>query len=87
MARLARFFVAVSLLATLWGCTAYTRAPKATVWWAYPHAHEPTLTQTSQEHSQAAYKVAYRDARALVDDFDLLFMTDRPTRLTRWHDR
>jgi hypothetical protein len=34
-----------------------------------------------------AATVAEHDARALIEDLDLLFMTDRPSRLSRWHDR
>ena len=75
----------VALLSS--GCMAFTRAPRATVLWHYPHATDPTLTQTSHEHYQSVSNVAFRDARALTEDLDILFMTDRPTRLTRWHDR
>ncbi len=46
-----------------------------------------TLTRSSREHSRQIDQVADRDARAIVEDIDILFMTDRPTRLTRWHDR
>ena len=53
----------------------------------YPHAHEATLTLTAEEHYQAISDVIRRDRIALIDDLDMLFMTDRPTRLTRWHDR
>lgn len=87
MARLARCIAAVSLFLTLSGCMAYTRAPRSTVIWNYPHATEETLTESSHEHYQSVSNVAQRDARALIEDMDLLFMTDRPTRLTRWQSR
>ena len=87
MKGLVRSLVAVFLLLTLSGCMAYTRAPRSTVLWAYPHATEATLTKSPHEHYQMVSNVAHRDGRALVEDLDLLFMTDRPTRLTRWHDR
>ena len=87
MARLARCFVGVCLLSILPGCMAYTRAPRSTTLWLYPHATEATLTQSPHEHFQAVSNVAHRDGRALVEDLDVLFQTDRPTRLTRWHDR
>jgi hypothetical protein len=53
----------------------------------YPHAKTETLTMTSEEHYQMVSEVARRDKRGLRDDLDMLFMTDRPTRLTRWHDQ
>jgi len=64
-----------------------TRAPRSTVLWNAPHATEATLTQSPHEHFQMAGKVAERDARALIEDLDILFLTDRPSRLNRWHNR
>jgi hypothetical protein len=87
MARLARYIVAAGLLLVLTGCMAYTRAPRATVLWHYPHATEANLTQSPHEHYQAISNIAEQDARGLIEDLDLLFQTDRPTRLTRWHSR
>lgn len=46
-----------------------------------------TLSMSSDEHREQVRRVARHDWRALQDDLDLLFMTDRTTRLTRWHDR
>lgn len=56
-------------------------------WVNYPHAQGETLGETSAEHRERVSAVADQDARAIVEDLDLLFMTDRPTRLTRWHSR
>ena len=53
----------------------------------YPHARMGTLTQTPDEHFYVISEVIRRDKTALIDDLDMLFLTDRPTRLTRWHDR
>lgn len=55
--------------------------------WMYPHAGTETLGQTSAEHRQHVAVVLEQHRRALNEDLDLLFMTDRPTRLTRWHGR
>ena len=52
-----------------------------------PHARKATLTLSAEEHFQRVSEIARRDKTALMDDLDMLFMTDRPTRLTRWHDR
>ncbi|HEY3243588.1 MAG TPA: hypothetical protein VGM03_09575 [Phycisphaerae bacterium] len=46
-----------------------------------------TLTQTPHEHSRQIKAVAAQDARALVEDLDIFCLTDRPTRLSRWHSR
>ncbi len=88
MARTTRCLVAVMALsvAAMVGCTS-SRVPRGAAYWAYPHAHEPTLTQTSGEHFHAVGDVAARDARGLIDDLDLLFQSDRPNRLSRWHSR
>lgn len=48
---------------------------------------QPTLSQTGEEHRQQVRSVWERDKAALMDDLDLLFQTDRPTRLTKWHDK
>lgn len=50
----------------------------------YPHATTANMTQSPHEHYQSVSSVAAQDRRALVDDLDIFFMTDRPTRLTRW---
>ena len=69
----------LSLIAT--GC-----APRSTVMLDYPHASRATLTQSPHEHYQDISNIAAQDRRALVEDLDMLFLTDRPGRLTRWHD-
>ena len=55
--------------------------------WMYPHAGAESLGQTPDEHRQQIVGVLEQDRRSLTEDLDLLFMTDRPTRLTRWHGR
>ena len=87
MRRLTRCIAAICLLTLLSGCVAFTRAPRSTVLWNYPHATERSLTQSPHEHYQTASNIAAHDAQALIEDLDLLFMTDRPTRLTRWQAR
>ncbi len=66
-------------LTTLGGCMG------AQSTWMYPHAGTETLGQTSDEHRQHVSAVLEQDRGALKEDLDILFMTDRPTRLTRWH--
>ena len=47
----------------------------------------PTLTQSTGDHMHTISAVIDRDMRAIFDDIDMIYMTDRPRRLTRWHDR
>ncbi len=47
----------------------------------------PTLVQSTGDHLHTISAVIDRDTRALFHDLDMLYMTDRPTRLTPWHDR
>ncbi len=74
------------LVLILAGCAA-NRASQSKMVWLYPHAGGATLTQSSREHRQAISIVSDRDSHALIEDLGLLFMTDRPTRLTRWQTR
>ena len=88
-----RCFLAVCCIisAALTGCSLVKgwsdNLHKAQVLLQYPHARTGTLSQTPDEHFYVISEVVRRDKTALIDDLDLLFMTNRPTRLTRWHDR
>ncbi len=84
MQRIARFGLLVLVLAAAGtaGCTS-----RASQLWVHSHRHGETLGQTSEEHNQWVIQMTDHDRRALVDDLDLVFMTDRPTRLSRWHSR
>ena len=84
MQRIARVGLLVLVLATAWtiGCTS-----RASQLWVHAHRHGETLTQTGEEHNRTVIEVVDHDRRALVDDLDLLYMTDRPSRLTRWQSR
>ena len=50
----------------------------------YPHSTFANLTQSPHEHYQSVSSIAAHQRRALIEDLDIFFMTDRPTRLTRW---
>jgi len=54
---------------------------------ARPNTRMETLAETPDEHCHRADLILDRDRRALAEDLDLLFMTDRPTRLSKWHGR
>lgn len=47
----------------------------------------PTLTQSTGDHMHSINAVIDQDLRAFYHDLDLLYQTERPTRLTPWHDR
>ncbi|MFQ5589742.1 MAG: hypothetical protein ACE5HE_01135 [Phycisphaerae bacterium] len=84
MARFVRWSVAAFAVLVLMdsGC-----APQATVMLDYPHASRATLTQSPHEHYRRVSNIAVHDRQALIEDLDILFLTDRPGRLTRWHDQ
>ncbi len=84
MQRIARFGLLVLVLAAagMAGCTS-----RVSQLWVHAHRHAENLGQTSEEHNQSVIQIADHDRRALIDDLDLVFMTDRTTRLTRWHSR
>ena len=69
------------ILTVLTGCM----GPKSM--WMYPYAESETLGQTPEEHRQQVLGSVELDRQAMKEDLDLLFMTDRPTRLSRWHGR
>ena len=69
------------------GCATGSRSYRASSALYYPHADSETLALTRAEHRHAIEESARQDARALAEDLDLFFLTDRPTRLTRWHTR
>ncbi len=86
---MSRMFGAAALLLVIMllpGCMS-TRAPRSMVFLNFPHAAEKNLTQSPHEHTQMAGDVLERDARALIEDLDILFLMDRPSRLNRWHNR
>lgn len=68
------------------GGTAACNARSTTLLY-YPHASRRNLTESPHEHYQKTSNIAQHDSLMLVEDLDLLFMTDRPGRLTRWHSR
>ena len=55
--------------------------------WMYPHAGMEGLADSSDVHRQRVQSIVDHDNRALADDLDQFYMTDRPSRLTRWHSR
>ena len=46
-----------------------------------------STTQSSEEHMHSLAAVVDEDAKGLVEDLDIFMQRDRPTRLTRWHER
>lgn len=43
--------------------------------------------QSAADRMHTQRQVVNQDARALIDDFDWMTMRDRPSRLSRWHNR
>lgn len=44
-------------------------------------------TQSAADRMHTQRQVVDQDARSLVDDFDWMTMRERPSRLSRWHNR
>jgi hypothetical protein len=76
--------IGVALVAA--GCASDPQPSGVALHLQYPHASTTTLAQSPHEHRQTVAHVKFIDSRALMEDLDILFMTERPTRLTRWHD-
>jgi len=89
MTRFIRCMVVVCILVALMqsGCASWSETQRATVGVNYPHSRGETLTESPHEHHRRIAASSAHDTRALVEDLDLWYLTDRPTRLTRWHDR
>jgi hypothetical protein len=65
--------------------------PSSGAYWQY-RSDKLWTQDTGTAHSSADRmhthrQVADTDARTLVDDIDYIFLTDRPSRLSRYHDR
>jgi len=79
--RFGTLIVTLIALATCTGCMGKSAS------WAYPHSRLETGADTPDEHQERVARVLERDRRTMGDDLDLLFQTDRPTRLSKWHGR
>lgn len=55
--------------------------------WIYSHKDQENLALSAEDHHHAVARIIEIDRRGLIEDLDYFFMTDRPTRLTRWHSR
>ena len=89
MTGVVRFAVIIGSLAvwSLSGCAASAGAQGRPLVWIYPHAASETMAETPDEHYHRVSSVVAQDARSLSEDLDLFFLTNRTSRLTRWHSR
>ena len=60
--------------------------------YAHQRLHKAFWQDTNSSQSPAdrmhtQRQVANQDARAIVDDLDFILMRERPSRLSRWHNR
>ncbi len=53
----------------------------------YPHANSDTFTLSGKDHHHKVLQVIRNDELSLVEDLDLFFMTERASRLNRWHSK
>ncbi|MCB9849085.1 MAG: hypothetical protein H6817_00100 [Phycisphaerales bacterium] len=65
--------------------------PSNDAYWDYRmqklFTQDTNSVQSSADRMHTLRQVADQDARAMVDDWDFVWMTDRPSRLSRWHNR
>jgi hypothetical protein len=78
--------VGVSLTGCSLGATTATVADAGRVFFMSQELG-PTPTQSTGDHMHSINAVIDQDARAFIYDMDLVYQTNRPTRLTMWHDR
>lgn len=89
MTRFVRCLIVACVVSTLGlaGCASWAKHQSSTVGFNYPHGRAETLTQSPHEHYQMMSRISAQNTRALIEDLDLLFLTERTTRLTRWHSK
>lgn len=50
------------------------------------HSNNAGIGENPDEHYNRLFRQETHARRALVDDLDVLFLSERPSRLTRWHE-
>lgn len=73
------------VLVAIAGCAASAHEMSTAM--LYPHATMQTGGEAPDDHYHRVAQNVGLDARLLADDLDLLFMTERSTRLSRWQSR
>ena len=73
------------VLVAIAGCSASAHEMSSAM--LYPHAMLRTGGESPDDHYHRIAHIVDLDTRLLADDLDLLFMTDRSTRLSRWQAR
>jgi len=86
--RLACGLVGLTLLSAVTGCALI---PTERNYWDYRFQKAATQNtdsvQSAADRMHVHRRVAEQDARAFVDDWDMVWMKERPSRLSRWHNR
>jgi len=62
-------------------------SPARTVNNFYPQARWETFGQEAKDHRHSLIQITAQDRMSLTEDLDLIFMTDRSSRLSRWHSK
>ena len=89
MVRSVRCSVLVCLLVSLaaTGCATVASVHESSAGWLYPHANMTTAAEFGDDHSQRVARILALEKRLLAEDLDMVCLTERSTRLSRWHDR
>jgi len=88
MKKLATVALGLAVLLSSIGCALI---PTEQAYWDYRFekavTQDTNSVQSSADRLHTHRQVAAQDARAFVDDWDVVWMKDRPSRLSRWHNR
>ena len=77
------------VLVSTTGCVSQLMVEKA-YWDRRAHKsffQEGSSTQSTADRMHMHRQVVDQDARAIIDDIDYVLLRDRPSRLSRWHNR
>lgn len=69
------------------GCGPLTKPPRWSAGVRNISAGQESLSESADDHYERVYQVYQHDGRGLAEDMDMMLLTDRPSRLNRWHDR
>jgi len=87
MTRFSRCAVFACFLAILAasGCATSAGAKGHPLVWTNPHAATETFAEAPDDHYNRVSRILEHDRLGLTEDLDLLFMTEKSSRLSRWH--
>ncbi|NOX60209.1 MAG: hypothetical protein GXP29_15300 [Planctomycetes bacterium] len=84
-------FAMGAALFVLAGATGCFQLPTEKAYWGFTANRAifqvNNSTQTAADRMHTHRQVINQDARSLIDDIDFILLRERPSRLSRWHNR